>query len=126
MPKRSVIQIMLVLAACLLLTPCLASAQDTTQTVDSASAQEIVGGMANKFGRGVTNIGTGWLELPKQIYYTSKEEGLTKGILMGPLKGLGMTVARTLAGVGDVAMFYVAYPGFFSPLIDPPYVWQKE
>lgn len=126
MSKRFLMKMLLVLTVCLIFTPGRARAQDDLRDVDSASAQEIVGGMSNKFARGVTNIGTGWLELPKQIYTTSKQEGVTKGMLLGPLKGIGMTVARTLAGVGDAALFFVSYPGFFSPLIDPPYVWEKE
>ncbi|HJV35676.1 exosortase system-associated protein, TIGR04073 family [Geomonas sp.] len=126
MSKRFVMQTLLVLAVCLCLTPGRARAQSDTLDIDDASAQEIVGGMSNKFARGVTNIGTGWLEFPKQIYTTTQEEGVTKGVLLGPIKGIGMTVARTLAGVGDAALFFVSYPGFFSPLIDPPFVWEKE
>ncbi|AJE04954.1 hypothetical protein GPICK_14615 [Geobacter pickeringii] len=96
------------------------------RNVDNASPQEVVDGMANKFSRGVANTATGWLELPKQVYVTWQESGPTKGILIGPLKGVGMTVVRTLSGVGELATFFVAWPGFFEPYLEPPYVWQKE
>lgn len=99
---------------------------DDFQSIDNSSPQEVVGGMATKAGRGLANMTTGWLELPKQIYTTSKEDGVAKGILLGPLKGLGMTVVRTVVGVGEFATFFLAYPGFYDPYIDPPYVWQKE
>lgn len=99
---------------------------DNFQSIDNSSPQEVVDGMATKAGRGLANMTTGWLELPKQIYTTSKEDGVTKGILLGPLKGLGMTVVRTVAGVGEFATFFLAWPGFYDPYIDPPYVWQKE
>jgi len=95
-------------------------------SIDSASAQEVVDGMANKFARGVANAATGWLEFPKQIYVTWQEEGPTKGLTVGPLKGVGMTVVRTLAGAGEAATFFVSWPGFFEPYVDPPYVWQEE
>ncbi|RNC70644.1 MAG: exosortase system-associated protein, TIGR04073 family [Desulfuromonadales bacterium] len=95
-------------------------------TVDKASAQEIVDGMATKLSRGIANTATGWGEFPKQIYVTWNEDGPTRGILIGPLKGIGMTIARTLSGVGEVATFFIAWPGFFDPYIDPPFVWQKE
>lgn len=102
------------------------AARNSDMTIDDASPQEVVGGMANKLVRGVANMATGWLELPKQIYLTCKEEGYLKGLTVGPVKGVGMTVVRTFAGVGDTATFYLAYPGFYDPLFDPSYVWQKE
>jgi putative exosortase-associated protein (TIGR04073 family) len=99
---------------------------DELRSIDNASPQEVVNGMANKAARGTANIATGWLELPKQIYLTSKEEGVAKGLTVGPLKGIGMMLVRTLAGVGETATFFIAYPGFFDPYFDPSYVWQKE
>ncbi|HEX9022851.1 MAG TPA: exosortase system-associated protein, TIGR04073 family, partial [Geobacteraceae bacterium] len=99
-----------------------ARAEDVYRTIDASSPQEVVNGMANKAGRGLANMTTGWLELPKQIYVTSKEDGIPQGILLGPLKGLGMTVARTVAGVGEFLTFFAAYPGFYDPYFDPAYV----
>lgn len=99
---------------------------DSTQSLEDASPQEIVDGMANKLARGVTNVATGWLEFPKQICITYKEEGLAKGMTVGPLKGVGMTLVRTVAGAGEALTFFIAYPSFFEPLFDPSYVWQKE
>lgn len=96
------------------------------RSVDNASAQEVVDGMAGKFGRGVANVATGWAEFPKQIYVTWSEDGAGRGLLIGPLKGVGMTLVRTLAGVGEVATFFLAWPGFYDAYLDPPYVWQKE
>ncbi len=96
------------------------------RSVEDSSAQEVVGAMGDKAARGVANVATGWLEFPKQIYVTFQEDGAVQGIFLGPLKGIGMTIARTLAGVGEMATFFVPYPGFYDPFITPPYVWQKE
>jgi len=85
-----------------------------------------VDGMANKLVRGVANVGTGWLEFPKQIVVTYREEGLAKGMTIGPIKGIGMTLVRTVSGAGEALTFFIAYPGFFEPFFDPAYVWQKE
>lgn len=104
--------------------PALAGGLD--KTLEDASPQQVVDGMANKLVRGVANIATGWLEIPKQIYITWKEEGAAKGLTVGPVKGIGMTLVRTGAGVGETLTFPVAYPGFYDPLFDPAYVWQKE
>uniref|UniRef100_A0A831XD47 Exosortase system-associated protein, TIGR04073 family n=1 Tax=Geobacter metallireducens TaxID=28232 RepID=A0A831XD47_GEOME len=95
-------------------------------SIEDASAQEVVDGMANKFARGVANAATGWLEFPKQIHITWREEGAARGLTVGPLKGVGMTVARTLAGAGEAATFFISWPGFFEPYMDPAYVWEKE
>jgi len=123
--KRSLLMTILVLALCSVGTERQALAK-SSMTIDDASPQEVVDGMANKIARGVANIATGWLEIPKQIYITCKEEGYAKGLTVGPLKGLGMTLVRTAAGVGETVTFVVAYPGFYDPLFDPSYVWQKE
>ena len=99
---------------------------EAVTSIEDASAQEVVDGMANKFARGVANAVTGWLEFPKQIYLTWKEEGPAKGLTVGPLKGVGMTVTRTVAGAGETATFFISWPGFFEAYMDPAYVWEKE
>ncbi|QXE93097.1 exosortase system-associated protein, TIGR04073 family [Geomonas subterranea] len=123
MGKRFVFLAMLALA--LVLTAKNGHAADS-RSLDSASPQEVVDGMANKLVRGVANIATGWLEIPKQIYITCKEDGAAKCVTVGPLKGIGMTLVRTASGVGETATFFLAYPGFYDPYLDPAYAWQKE
>jgi len=124
MRKRFLSTAMLVLTLSLLCTG--QSAQADSRNIDNSSPQEVVDAMANKLVRGVANIGTGWLEFPKQIYQTFKDEGVARGMTVGPIKGIGMTLVRTFAGVGETATFFVAYPGFYDPYFDPAYVWQKE
>jgi putative exosortase-associated protein (TIGR04073 family) len=102
------------------------AAADSYRTVEDSTPQEVVNGMMTKAGRGLANATTGLMEFPKQIYITSKEDGAAKGIFIGPLKGLGMTLVRTVAGVGEFMTFFVAYPGFYDPYFEPAYVWQKE
>ncbi len=115
------------IAALIVLTLCsTAVAGNTYKTIESAAPQEIVDGMAAKGVRGATNIVTGWLEIPKQIYVTGQETTWLRGAVIGPVKGIGMTFVRTLAGVGELATFFVAYPGFYEPWFEPSYVWQKE
>jgi putative exosortase-associated protein (TIGR04073 family) len=109
--------------ALLLLAP--AAGADSFKTPEGSTPQEVVDGMAHKLARGIANTATGWGEFPRQIYETSKAEGLTVGILIGPLKGIGMTVVRTVTGVGEVATFFVPYPGFYEPWFEPRYVWEK-
>ncbi|WP_246559257.1 exosortase system-associated protein, TIGR04073 family [Citrifermentans pelophilum] len=105
--------------------PNLASA-DRYKTADTSSPQEVADGMGTKFTRGIANVATGWGELPKQIYYTTKEDGWGKGLAVGPFKGIIMMLVRTVSGAIEVMTFPVPYPGFYDPIFDPAYVWQKE
>ncbi|MDD5286434.1 MAG: exosortase system-associated protein, TIGR04073 family [Desulfuromonadaceae bacterium] len=79
--------------------------------------------MAVKFTRGIANTLTSILEFPKQIVLTTREMG-GAGLLVGPLKGAGMTVYRGIVGVAEAVFFMVPQPGYYDPMIDPPYVWQ--
>jgi putative exosortase-associated protein (TIGR04073 family) len=99
---------------------------DDIKSYEYASAEEIVDGMMTKLARGVVNVATGWLEFPKQICITTNEEGAAKGAGVGPLKGIGMTAVRTVSGVVEIGTFFLPYPGWYNPLFDPSYVWQKE
>ena len=96
------------------------------RSAEESSPQTVVTAMANKAVRGIANVATGWLEIPKQISVTFCEDGPVQGIFVGPLKGIGMTVVRTVAGVGELATFFVPFPGFYDPYFDPAFIWQKE
>lgn len=96
------------------------------RNVDTASPQDIIDGMATKGVRGATNIITGWVELPKQIYVTGEKDGWLRGAVIGPFKGIGMTVVRTVSGAGELLTFFLAYPGFYDPWIEPRFVWMNE
>lgn len=99
---------------------------DSYKYPESTSPQEVVDGMSTKLARGVSNVALGWLELPKQVYLTFRDDGTAKGIFVGPLKGVGMTLVRTISGAGETATFFIPYPGFYDPYFDPPYAWQLD
>jgi len=102
---------------------CGAVMADSYRTVDDASAQEVVAGMSGKASRGLVNVATGWLEFPRQIYTIYRDKGALQGCLVGPFMGIGMMMARTFAGALEFTTFYLAYPGFYDPYMEPPYVW---
>jgi putative exosortase-associated protein (TIGR04073 family) len=79
-----------------------------------------------KFVRGVANISTGWLELPKQIHRIGTQEGWVTGTWRGPFEGLGMLIARTVAGAYEVLTFLIPVPPRFQPLLQPDFVWQPD
>ena len=79
--------------------------------------------MAVKFTRGIANTLTSIVEIPKQTVLTARDMG-PAGYLIGPIKGVGMTIYRGFIGVVETVFFVVPQPGYYDPLIDPPYVWQ--
>lgn len=125
MCKRRLTMALLVVSVCLSFGATGARATEE-KMLEEVTPQEVMGGMSNKLVRGLTNITTGWLEIPKQICLTTKEEGLAKGLSVGFVKGIGMTVVRTVSGAGETVTFPVAYPGFYDPFFEPGYVWERE
>ena len=79
--------------------------------------------MSFKLVRGVTNIATSIVELPKQTYLTGKTHGAV-GYVVGPIKGAGMTLYRCFIGITETLFFLVPQPGYYDPMIDPEFVWK--
>jgi putative exosortase-associated protein (TIGR04073 family) len=79
-----------------------------------------------KFVRGMTNLTTGFGEFPKQIYLIGRKEGWVQGTFRGPVEGLGMFIARTVAGAYEVVTFLIPVPSGYQPMLLPEYVWQPE
>lgn len=90
---------------------------------DAPKPEFIAEKMAFKFTRGVTNFATSIVELPKQSYLTVRDRG-TVGYVVGPLKGIGMTLYRAFIGATEAVFFLVPQPGYYDPMIDPDYVWK--
>jgi len=92
----------------------------------AASAQQqpemIVEKMSAKFIRGIANTATCVVELPKQTILTARDMGAV-GYIVGPVKGIGMTIYRGVIGVAEAVFFLVPQPGYYDPMIDPAYVW---
>ncbi len=95
-------------------TPCFAQ--------DTLKPEAVVEKMAFKLARGVTNIGTSIVELPKQSYITVRDRG-NVGYVIGPLKGIGMGIYRLLMGGVETIFFMVPQPGYYDPIVEPEFVW---
>lgn len=89
---------------------------------EPSKPEAVVEKMAFKLARGVTNVATSIVELPKQSYLTVRDRG-NVGYVIGPLKGIGMTIYRALVGGVETLFFMVPQPGYYDPMIDPDYVW---
>ena len=80
---------------------------------------------AKKLGRGLANILTGWIELPKNIYDTSVEDNPLAGLTIGLAKGVGMTIVRTGAGIYEVVTFPFPIPEDYGPVLEPEFVFSE-
>jgi putative exosortase-associated protein (TIGR04073 family) len=89
---------------------------------ESAKPESIVGKMAYKITSGITNVATSVVEIPKQCYLTIRDQGAV-GFVIGPPKGVGMTIYRTFIGTMETAFFLIPPPGYYDPMIDPEFVW---
>ena len=88
-----------------------------------AQAAEEQDNCVSKLVRGWTNLGTFWIEIPKQIYVVSMQRDAGTGLLFGGMKGIGFAVARLGAGLYEGATFFLPK---YEPIMDPPTVWPFE
>ena len=79
-------------------------------SVTSAWAQDPI----HKMGRGVVNVLTGWLEVPKQIDIGFHSANPLAGVVTGALKGLNLTILRTGVGVYEAVTFPIPYPKHYA------------
>ena len=70
----------------------------------------------HKMGRGMVNVLTGWLELPKYLQLGTQASNPMTGLAMGLMKGAGMTLLRSGVGLYETVTFPIPLPkGFASP-----------
>ena len=90
----------------------------------AASAQDPI----HKMGRGLTNVLTGWIELPRQIGDGTRQPNPVTGFGQGLFKGASLTLLRTGMGLFEAVTFPIAYPsGFgspYAPLEMNDYAWE--
>lgn len=91
--------------------------------VEAQQPEAIAEKMAYKLVRGATNVVTGLAEVPKQSYITVRDRG-NIGYVVGPIKGMGMAIYRTLLGAVETVFFLVPQPGYYDSMVTPEYVWQ--
>ena len=85
-----------------------------------------VDGAFRKLGRGIANIVTCPLELPRTIQLIGLREGWGSGATVGTLQGLWRTLLRGGAGIYEVATFPAETTEGFKPLILPEFVFGVE
>ena len=94
-----------------------------TFAMDMPKPESIAEKMSFKLVRGVTNFTTSIVEVPKQTILTAQNHGPI-GYVVGPIKGVGMTLYRSFIGLTETIFFMVPQPGYYDPMMDPEFVWQ--
>jgi putative exosortase-associated protein (TIGR04073 family) len=65
------------------------------------------------------------LELPRTIYYETKEQGLLVGILVGFLAGFGLGMRRTVVGAYELLTFPIAPPDDYKPILSHRFPFEQ-
>jgi len=78
---------------------------------------------AEKGGVGTINAVTGWTDIPIEMATTADESDMISGLTYGFGKGVVTGVARSIAGVIDIATF--AIPPYDEPMMQPNYKVNK-
>jgi len=90
-----------------------------TMAVTPAMANDYGDQVVNKFSRGFANTLTGWVELPKNIVNTTREDNVGYGLTVGLVKGVVHTVGRTVVGALELVTFFIPSQEYVAPR----YVW---
>ena len=76
--------------------------------------------------RGATNLSLGLvLELPRTIYYETKQQGPLLGIPAGFLAGFGLGLMRTVVGAYELLTFPIALPDDYKPILTPDFPFEQ-
>lgn len=82
----------------------------------------------HKAGRGIVNILTCWIELPKQLHLGTQEDNPVTGVAFGLVKGAGLTILRVGIGAYEAVTFPIPYPKDFASPYDEleltDYAWE--
>ena len=73
----------------------------------AVAADSYFSNSSEKFVSGIVNAATGWVELPKNIVLTSRNEGALYGATIGVATGIMHTVGRSLVGILDAVTFFI-------------------
>jgi len=80
----------------------------------------------DKLLRGVSNILSGWCEIPQTIDEEwANSKNFAVGVIAGSFKGIAFMIGRMLSGTWDVLTFPAAAPRGYEPLFKPDYVFDR-
>lgn len=97
---------------------------------DEYRDQSAFGRMQGKLGRGLANMFTGFVEVPKNISREWRKSDPATGVIVGGVKGVGWGFTRFATGAYETVTFPVPAPANYEPLMYPetplPDVWGEQ
>jgi putative exosortase-associated protein (TIGR04073 family) len=78
--------------------------------------------MMHKLGRGVVNVFTCWVEVPRNIAIEWEKTDPATGLVLGTVKGFGWGFSRLATGFYDAFTFPFPVPENYQPMLDPEFV----
>lgn len=97
---------------------------------DEYRDESCFGQMQHKLGRGLVNLFTGVVEIPKNISREWRKTDPATGVVVGGVKGVGWAATRMAVGAFDTVTFPVPVPANYEPLMLPEYplpdVWGEQ
>lgn len=78
--------------------------------------------MMHKLGRGVVNVLTCWVEVPRNIAMEWERTDPATGLVLGTVKGAGWGFARLATGVYETVTFPLPVPAGYEAMIEPEFV----
>lgn len=90
-------------------------------TASAAHAESNQTDFPNKVFQGLTNMATGFIEIPKNVINISHEHNIFVGMTWGVLRGTAQGISRTL--VGGAVLLTSPFPT--SEFVSPAYVWER-
>ncbi len=126
MPKLSSLM-PFILANCLFVTASGLHAEESAppapaaKTVHSVNQKSYGAQVGDKALIGITNLGTGWLEIPKSVVNTTEQTN----VLYGVIGGLGYGVFNTLGRMGTGLIDLVSAPFPTDPIVNPVRPWNN-
>lgn len=97
---------------------------------DEYRDESAFGRMQEKLGRGLVNMFTGVVEIPKNISKEWRRTDPGTGIIVGGVKGIGWAATRVAVGAFETVTFPVPVPPNYEPLMQPasplPDVWGEQ
>jgi len=84
------------------------------------------GGPLRKLGRGLANMATGVLEVPRTIVTVTEEDGYVAGVSYGVVKGVAWAVLRSAVGAYETLTFLIPLPFHYDPILEPEFLLSEE
>lgn len=92
------------------------------RSADIERDQSDAGKMLHKLGRGITNVLTCWVEIPRNIANEWEQTDPATGLVMGTVKGIGWGFTRLATGVYEAVTFPFPIPQGYGPMMEPEFV----